>query len=114
MKPYSNVELAGPLPELPDRGRRCPCGAIVPEFEAIDLRAVMHMQGILEPDRVRARIVELTGCPPAWAAIWVLHARTGCPRSKEKGRCPLCGGELRTYEARQCSHCGADWHEVKK
>jgi len=112
-KPYSNAELAGDLPELPERGKPCPCGVLVPDFEGLTLRAVMQMKRLRDADDVRALIVELTGCPRSWADIWVLHHRLGCPRARDKGRCPFCGGELRTYVARQCRHCGADWHDAQ-
>jgi hypothetical protein len=35
---------------------------------------------------------------------------TSIAYTRPTATCPRCGGTLRTNEAKQCYHCGADWH----
>jgi hypothetical protein len=67
-------------------------------------------------------LAKATGCPLAWAELWVLHRgrprrpsdrRLGCLAALETP-CPYCGEPLRTPRAKQCRHCRRDWHDPAK
>ncbi len=40
-----------------------------------------------------------------------LYNKTSLQRDKTDAPCPYCGKPLRTTFAKQCRHCGADWHD---
>ena len=101
---------------LPEKGEHCPaCDAIIPRFLDLPPEQEAMVRAIdREGRRVEAirKLRELTGCPLAWAKIWVSHP-TGPKPEHTRGNtspCPYCGKPLRTDQAKQCFHCGADWH----
>src|SRR6516165_887226 len=49
----------------------------------------------------------VAGCSSAFARSWVAHHGLTCFRNP---LCPRCRRPLRTPSARQCRHCGTDWH----
>jgi hypothetical protein len=42
------------------------------------------------------------------ASEWICHEYHQLCR-KRLAHCQKCGGELKTWRARQCVHCGNDW-----
>lgn len=90
------------------------CGTHVPVFRDLARPEQAILDGWLAQDnRPRAaEIARVTGLEYGVAKAWVHHMNQTPPA---KGRwntasCPQCGRWLRTPTARQCLHCGADWH----
>ncbi len=88
------------------------CGCHVPVFRDL----APPEQRLLEQWKARPpRYLELaqeTGLTPDAAKTWICHLNKPIRRRGKwnSASCPRCGRWLRTPEARQCFHCGADWH----
>ena len=113
---YYRRELREVVDELPTMGRPCyHCGARLPKFidlpreEEIRILKMARFEG--EASAVDA-LMEVMGCPRAWAELWVTHPFG--PRRPARlwvgPPCSGCGRPLRTRLARQCFECGLDWH----
>ncbi len=57
-----------------------------------------------------SKLSELAGVPIEVATDWANHGLFQMCKEK-KAHCPYCGGQLRTWKARQCMHCLKDWHD---
>jgi uncharacterized protein with PIN domain len=56
-----------------------------------------------------AAVMELDGGTLEQVAEFLHHSYyKECVARTEN--CPKCGGQLRTWRAKQCLHCGHDWH----
>lgn len=98
---------------FPERGLRCHrCRTFIPRFADLSPTGEARLHELIRQGRQIMATKELiaeTGCSLRWAKIWVVH--DGRPGALVPGTpCPLCGKPLRTSRARQCPHCGADWH----
>lgn len=120
---YTNAEIAALSPAerdgFPVRGVRCrKCGAVVPEFADLTAEVGNRAREVWrtsktseDSDEALRLLTEATGCSERWAKIWLLHPN-GADISwtrDQGGPCPKCGKRLRTEQARQCFHCGAEW-----
>jgi len=114
---YFNRELAGIREDWPRMGRECShCNRRIPRFIDIDPEATAGLRKRVksgETDEVARVVRELTGCPAAWAELWVQHPDGPiAPPPVWKGPpCSNCGRPLRSAFARQCFECGMDWHD---
>ncbi|HEU4338651.1 MAG TPA: hypothetical protein VFS19_01165 [Planctomycetota bacterium] len=114
---YYNRELREVVDELPSMGRPClHCGARIPKFLDLDPEEGWSIRRQERSEGEEAAISSLmaaTGCPRAWARIWLAHP-FGPRRPKPSWAgppCSYCGRPLRTLLARQCLECGTDWHD---
>jgi hypothetical protein len=74
--PYTRRELEEAGATLPTRGYQCPqCGACVPQFAELTEAETARIGRMIhdEPALAGAEVCAITGCPEAWAAIWVQH-----------------------------------------
>ena len=97
-------------PEWP----RCPkCGATVPPSELLPPGLYERLIALIDAGQ-SIQAMEAIRTHTAWdlreAKGWVLHRGSANPADRPTAPCPRCGQALRTAEARQCRHCGADWH----
>jgi len=77
-----------------------------PTVETFSAIGALH-----EPDEqaLFGEIVRREGIDPAIVREYFQHRMI--PLCKQKvAHCPFCGGQLRTWKARQCMHCLKDWH----
>ena len=83
--PYTQAELASVTAQSPERGPQCSrCGVHVPEFADLsreNRRSIYELIGE-KPARAVKELRTATGCPDAWARIWVEHF--GLPLSKSQ------------------------------
>lgn len=71
------------------------------------IQTISKLRGTKE-DYIRT-FMELDGVPREVAEEWTRHGLfENC--IKKEVNCPYCGGKLRTWKAKQCLHCGKDWH----
>lgn len=117
VRPYRREEFAGQKSRLPERGAQCPgCGSIIPKFADLDLRKESRVRDLIQHHQIIAAIKELvdaTGCPLAWAHLWVSHPRGPELHKRSGPACYYCGKPLRSATARQCVECGLDWHDLR-
>jgi hypothetical protein len=113
-RPYSRAEMRWIKGGAPGRGQVCAeCALHVPEFEELTETSRLELLKLIDKgERLRAmrRLLELTGCPLDWAKVWVHHSGRAKTEDTSHPPCPFCGEPLRTPRARQCRHCGQDWH----
>jgi len=77
-----------------------------PTVEALSAIGAFHEQG---EQAVVDEIVRREGVDPA--IIWEYFQHRMISICKQKiAHCSFCGGQLRTWKARQCMHCLKDWH----
>jgi|SRR5215813_3239523 len=91
--------------------KRCEkCNAAVPEFEFSE-SFEKEISGLLRtnPSWVMHRLQQ-EGCEMSIAKAWTLHHIPSSDYAHEPTPCPWCGRPLRTEKAKQCRHCGKDWH----
>ena len=112
---YTSEELREACTRFPERGLYCyKCRTFVPQFASLAGEDLDAMRALALRDTLKAmeEVERITGCPPRWAKIWVLHA--GAPKHTSPGPfgppCRHCVKPLRTERARQCPHCLASWH----
>jgi hypothetical protein len=115
--PYTRSEMQAVGTELPMRGPICPkCGVHIPQFAELSDSDATRIRHLLTNQRPTLAILELrsaTGCPIAWAKIWVQHG--GRPDALgTTAPCPYCGKPLITALAKQCRYCLMDWHDPQK
>ena len=115
--PYTRSELQSIGRELPHRGPVCPkCGIHIPEFVDLsdsDATRIRHLITNQRPTMAMQELRAATGCPIAWAKIWVQHR--GRPDALgTTAPCPYCGKPLITALAKQCRYCLMDWHDPQK
>jgi hypothetical protein len=114
---YTREELLLVGTGFPDRGLRChKCRTYIPVFADLSVAGETRVREPIRQGRQILAIAELraeTGCSLRWAKIWVVHAGRPNPMTLPETPCPFCGKPLRTSRARQCPHCGADWHGVQ-
>lgn len=113
--PYTREEVKRYANERPLRGLQCSrCGIRVPQFLDLTPEGIAQVLERIGEGKAVAATYELrriTGCSLDWAKIWVQHR--GQPElSVPTAACPQCGGQLRTATAKQCRHCGANWHDL--
>ena len=111
--PYSREEMERlPEGEFPKRGEHCEkCNAYIPTFADLTPADVRRIRSLPVPQQIRD-VRGITSCPLKWAKIWALHPNGPQPKFGKTGPlCPECGNPLRTEKAKQCIHCGADWHQ---
>ena len=111
--PYSNAEIAKlPADANPKRGNYCSkCKRYIPLFDAVPPDVAASIRKSSSRIIQIKRVVDLTGCPLDWAKIWALHPNGESDHPLDHGPpCPACGKNIRTDRAKQCLHCGADWH----
>jgi ribosomal protein L37E len=83
------------------------CGESISSFWPT-LRTSAKLQHVEKNLRVTA-IVALEETTLENASDWVRHwFHQECPALT--ANCPLCGLQLKTWRAKQCLHCGHDWH----
>lgn len=119
LRPYAREELSTIGDSKPDRGRVCPgCGEVLPRFADLTPDTEMQIRRLsLEGRKMMAtqELLVATGCPLAWANLWVAHP-TGPDLHDKTGPgpdCYYCGKALRSSLACQCVECGMDWHDVR-
>jgi hypothetical protein len=109
---YTVEELARVGDSLPTRGPVCPkCKQHIPRFvlkpeEAYRIRVHLRRG---EKTLAMYELKAATGCPIAWAKLWVLHEGRVAAQGTTVP-CPNCGKSLATALAKQCPHCFMDWH----
>ncbi|MCA9101648.1 MAG: hypothetical protein KDA63_10880 [Planctomycetales bacterium] len=113
-QPYTALQLRRLSPDAePFRGEVCPaCRFYIPRFEGLDDAAIQRIRALGVPQGA-AELITQTGCPRKFALIWMNHPngpREPSPLHLPAPPCPHCGKKLATALARQCLHCGADWH----
>jgi len=74
----------------------------------IQLRTVMALKKTPASERA-AQLVELEGITPDAALAWLKHEMHKTCEMR-LAHCPVCGGELTTWQAKWCRHCELDWH----
>ena len=101
-----HANLLGPLSLM----QRLFCKRCGEYYEAplVPLPVLMQL-GKLPQDEWLATLIQLTGATPELAANWLHHnLKPNC--QKKVAHCPVCNGELRTWQAQWCPHCNHDWH----
>jgi len=115
--PYTRQEMLTIGSALPERGPVCPkCGVHIPQFAELSDSDATRIRRLITNQRPAMAMQELhsaTGCPIAWAKIWVQHR--GSPDAVgTTAPCPYCGKPLITALAKQCRYCLMDWHDPQK
>ena len=105
--------LGGAIEEWPAVGEPCDhCGKRIPKFleldPKVDSEATQLVMQVSNPEAV-GLIQSATGCPLAWAELWVEHAFGTLPKQLKGPPCPTCGKKLVVKGAKTCPHCGSDW-----
>ena len=112
--PFTRAEVLALGDQPPRRGPICPrCGIHVPQFtDLTDHDHGVLMEFLRAGDGIAALqyLRSATGCSLLWAKAWVHHGGQA-EHPLHTAPCPYCGQSLRTASARQCRHCGRDWHE---
>jgi hypothetical protein len=111
--PYTREELARLPPNaLPTRGAYCPkCKNHIPQFAELTNADEHRLRAFESKIEAISELCRIIRCSLLWAQIWVLHPEGQHPEFDASGPpCPHCGQPLRTDRAKQCFHCGADWH----
>ncbi|MCP4104012.1 MAG: hypothetical protein GY749_00505 [Desulfobacteraceae bacterium] len=115
IKPFTYEDIIQEKDGFPSRGIYCPkCKVNIPVFAELSKEdeAEIRKNGkgnVIETIRL---IREKTGCGLRWAKIWAIHPDG--PQEigfQGNGKCPYCGGRLRTEKAKQCPHCLISWHD---
>jgi hypothetical protein len=95
-----------------DHGRRiCDrCGdsitAYCPSIESLATIGILHEKG---DQAVVDELVRRENIDPS--IVWEYFRHRMTPRCVQKlAICSFCGGQLRTWRARQCMHCFKEWH----
>ncbi|NWB32074.1 hypothetical protein [Pseudomonas gingeri] len=77
-----------------------------PSVETFSLLGPFHDQG---KQAVLDELVRREGVDPNIVLEYFRHRMF--PECKPKvAHCAFCGGQLRTWKAKQCMHCFKDWH----
>jgi hypothetical protein len=114
VKPFSREEVAMQGDEFPSRGIFCEsCNVNIPVFEELSEKKASEIRKQANGNKLEEmRLVrEATGCSVRWAKIWSLHENGPQKRGYSgNGKCPYCGGQLRTPRSKQCPECLRSWH----
>jgi hypothetical protein len=98
----------------PEPGQKCStCGLVVPAFSFLapadraSLLLLIEQGHSIEAIKALRRlgVKELKH-----ANSWVFHRGQPVHPLPEPAPCPHCGQPLRSPRAKQCRHCGRDWH----
>ncbi|MDX2199242.1 MAG: hypothetical protein SF069_09765 [Phycisphaerae bacterium] len=93
------------------------CGACVPVFIKLAPPEQAILDGWLNAERgpFPSQIAAETGLSPGDAKMFRLHIRKPIAENgpSTSTPCPNCTRWLRTPNAQQCFHCGADWHPAE-
>lgn len=113
-QPYTKAELRElPADAVPYRSDLCPaCDCFIPRFADLS-KAVEDRLRSLGLEEAKHAVIEAVGCPERFADIWLTHPDGPRPVPVPllpAAACPQCGKMLKTSKAKQCFHCGADWH----
>jgi hypothetical protein len=73
------------------------------------LLTIMKM-GKVPPEGYAGVVATEENVPLEVAEEWVHHNSLAMCKI-QNGYCPFCGGELKTWRAKLCIHCGKAWHE---
>jgi len=80
--------------------------AYSPSIETLAIIGFFHEKG---DQAVVDEIVRRENADPGVVGEYFRHRMI--PLCEQKlARCSFCGGQLRTWRARQCMHCFKDWH----
>lgn len=80
--------------------------AYCPSIETLAIIGVFHDKG---DQAVVDEIVRRENIDPD--IVWEYFHHRMKPLCEQKlAHCSFCGGQLRTWRARQCMHCFRDWH----
>ena len=89
------------------------CGERIPQFPHLSAQDEGRVRALIRANTPLAAARELmafVGCDERQARLWVEHR--GQPLPVTPGPpCRSCGQPLATSLARQCLHCGMDWHD---
>jgi len=94
--PESDTRIGGHDSEREKEAKR----AIIAAYDQM-----MEDPGSEELQRLKQQVVE------GKQVLWQELKRRISGRLYEWTPCPYCGGMLRTQQAKQCRHCGRDWHD---
>ncbi len=115
-RPFTRDEVVAEGSSWPSRGILCPsCKTHIPVFAELSEEQANQVRHLVRSGRQIDAIRELreiTGCSLGWAKIWIHHPDgPHDKRFRGEGKCPYCGGRLRTERAKQCPHCLMSWHD---
>lgn len=90
------------------------CGESIPEIP-VDIRALIALQKANPASReaLLAELMSAARLSHEEAEIFLRH-RILDECTKQVAHCPHCGGELKTWQAKMCLHCGRDWHDASQ
>ena len=113
MHPYTREELQRvPTNGQPSRGEYCDsCQSWIPSYADLTPELDAEVRSTGSSIQQIKRMRDITGCPLGWAKLWLHHPHGPVPHKSDSGPpCPECGQNIKTELAKQCLHCGADWH----
>lgn len=89
------------------------CGAHVPVFHDLAPPEAKLLETWCRKVHAYWRIAAITGLDKGLVKMWQLHFNKPIARTGKwiTAACPHCERWLRGPDAKQCFHCGADWHD---